>query len=134
MQTATLDPASPAPGGAWRWWESRRLRYNLGLAAAGWIAWGLFALEVVLIQPRVGGEPFTVTLSLTLAQGLAFLIIMAVANVCFLIGPVSETVLRPDDRDAYRRRMFGLGFWFSVALPFVFPALMLVNLLSRAGL
>ncbi len=131
--STTLESPTRA-GDTWRWWESRRLRYNIGLALAGWTAWGLFALEVMAFPSAAPRDEFHITLSLTLAQGLAWLVAMGIANILFLLGPVSEMVLRPADADGYRRRMFGLGFWFSMAVPFLFPALMLINLLSRAGL
>ena len=130
---STTGESTPLAADAWRWWEGRRLRYNIGLALAGWAAWGLFALEFLLISPQVLNAPFGLSLSLTLGQGLAWLVAMGVANILFLLGPVSEMVLRPADADDYRRRMFGLGFWFSMAVPFIFPALMLINLLSLAG-
>ena len=130
--STTLE-STPRTGDTWRWWEGRRLRYNIGLALAGWAAWGLFALEILLISPQVLNPALGLSLSLTLGQGLAWLVAMGVANVLFLLGPVSEMVLRPADADGYRRRMFGLGFWFSMAVPFIFPALMLINLLSLAG-
>lgn len=118
----------------WRWWEARRLRYNIGLAVAGWLAWGLFALEITLFAPMDGGAPFVITPSLVLGQGLAWLVVMAVANGLYLLGAVSETVLRPADRPAYRRWMFGLGFWGSMAVPFLFPAVVLIGLLDGAGM
>ena len=130
--SATLEP-TPRAGDTWRWWESRRLRYNIGLAIAGALAWGLFALEVMAFQSVARTDEFYITLSLTMAQGLAWLLAMGVANILFLLGPVSETVLRPADPDDYRRRMFGLGFWFSMAVPFLFPALVLIGLLTALG-
>ena len=89
--SATLEP-TPRAGDTWRWWESRRLRYNIGLAIAGALAWGLFALEVMAFQSVARTDEFYITLSLTMAQGLAWLLAMGVANILFLLGPVSETV------------------------------------------
>jgi hypothetical protein len=134
MQATALPPDAAAPAETWRWWEGRRLRYNIGLAVAGAAAWTLFALQAVGFGASAFGEPFPITLSMTLGQGLIWLVIMGVANVLYLLGPISEPLLRPTDVGAYRRRMFGLGFWGSVALPFLFPAAMLVNLLALARL
>ena len=130
--STTLEP-TPRADGTWRWWEGRRLRYSIGLAVAGSIAYGLYVLEILTITPRLEGGLWPLQASHTLWAGLCWLVVMAVANVLFLLGPVSETVFRPADVDGYRRRMFGLGFWFSVAVPFLFPAVMLVSLLSQAG-
>ena len=134
MPTEALN-ADQTSSDAWQWWEARRPRYNLGLAAGGFVAWALFVLEVAVARPILLDRlSLDLSLSMTLGQGLAFLTIMAVANVCYLAGALSETVLKPSDAAGYRRRMWGLGFWLSFALPFLFPALILVNLLSIAGL
>lgn len=125
--STTLESPSRA-GDTWRWWEARRLRYNIGLAVAGALAWVLFAIEMALLT-----EWFSISVSLTLAQGLAWLVAMGAANLLYLLGPVSERVFRPDDADAYRRRIYGLGFWFSMAVPFAFPAVTLIAILSALG-
>ena len=125
--STTLEPA-PRAHDAWRWWESRRLRYNIGLAVAGASAWGVFAAESLLMT-----DWFSLSVSGTLATGLLWLVAMGVANLLFFLGPVSERVLKPTDRDAYRRRVFGLGFWFSMAVPFLFPAAVLIAILSTLG-
>lgn len=123
--STTLESA-PRAGDTWRWWEGRRLRYNIGLAVAGWTAWALAAMAIWTLTPLL---PFRtdnpeVTLFTVLIQGILYLLVMAVANLFYLLGPLSEAVLRPVDVDGYRRRMFGLGFWFSAALPFAYPALL----------
>ena len=125
--STTLEPA-PRADDAWRWWESRRLRYNIGLAIAGASAWGVFAAESLLMT-----DWFSLSVSGTLATGLLWLVAMGVANLLYVLGPVSERVLKPTDRDAYRRRVFGLGFWFSMAVPFLVPAAVLIAILSPLG-
>ncbi|MFN7618760.1 MAG: hypothetical protein ACK5RN_01305 [bacterium] len=129
---STPPESTPRAGDAWRWWESRRLRYNIGLAVAGWVAWGLAAAAIWSVVPLI---PFPTdnpegTLFTVLIQGVLYLLFMAAANLLYLLGPLSEAVLRPAEVDGFRRRMFGLGFWFSVALPFAFPAMTLISLLS----
>ena len=126
MSTTLESP--PRAGDAWRWWESRRLRYNIGLAIAGALAWALFALEASLLT-----DWFSISVSVTLAQGLAWLVAMGVANLAYFLGPVSERIFKPDDPDAYRRRIYGLGFWFSMAVPFLFPAVTLIAILATLG-
>ena len=130
---STPPGSAPHAGDSWRWWEGRRLRYNIGLALAGSVAYGLYILEILTITPRLESGLWPLQPSHTLWAGLCWLVVMAVANVLFMLGPVSETVLKPTDFEGYRRRMFGLGFWFSLAVPFLFPAVMLINLLSLAG-
>jgi len=125
--STTLETAARADD-AWRWWEGRRLRYNIGLAVAGVVAWGLFVAEGLLLT-----HWFSLSVSATLATGLLWLVAMGIANLLFFLGPVSERVLKPKDRDAYRRRIFGLGFWSSMAVPFLFPAAALIAILSTLG-
>jgi hypothetical protein len=67
---------------------------------------------------------------MTLFLGTAFLVLMGVANVCFLLGATVEAMVAPAERGAYRSRAYSLGLWGSVALPFVFP---LVNLCMLVG-
>ena len=116
---------------AWSWWEARRLRYNIGLAVAGVLAGGLTALVIWSFRNTQG--PIDVPLSAVLIHGLLYLGFMAVANFCYLIGAVSERVLNPHEPDAYRGQMWRLGFGFSVALPFAYPAwvLFVMMMLSR---
>jgi hypothetical protein len=115
----------------WQWWQSRRLRYNLSLAAAGMVAYGLaLALPTALRQPAwpslQGG------VAMTLYLGVGYLILMGVANVCYLVGPGLEALLRPADPGSFRRSAFALGFWGSVALPFAFPAMILAMLIGAS--
>jgi hypothetical protein len=114
---------------AWAWWETRRLRYNLALAAAGWAAYGLNAAIFYGFHHPIwtnwrGG------LSMTLFLGTGFLVVMGVANVCFLLGALVESMVAPAERQAYRTKAYRLGFWGSVALPFVFPLLNFCMLLA----
>ena len=62
-----------------------------------------------------------ITLFTTAFQGLGFLLIVAVANVCYLAGPLCESIVKPRNIDRFRRVTFQLGFWFSVLLPFTIP-------------
>lgn len=125
---STIPESTPRDGESWRWWESRRLRYNIGLAVAGVLAWALFAIETSLLT-----DWFSISVSVTLAQGLAWLVAMGIANLACFLGPISEGIVKPGDPDAYRRRIYGLGFWFSMAVPFLFPAVTLIAILSALG-
>lgn len=114
---------------AWTWWQARRLRYNLTLAAAGLAAYLLnAALFFGFGHPlwRDGRE----ALSTTLFLGVIFLVVMGAANVLYLAGPAVEVVLKPQDLGGYRKTAFGMGFWGSAALPFIFPALSLALLIG----
>ena len=114
----------------WTWWQARRLRYNLALAASGAVAYvATIALWWATRQPiwRDWRDVFATTLLL----GTGFLLLMGAANVCYLIGPALEAWIGPKDPRRFRRSAYALGFWGSVALPFAFP---LINLAMAIGL
>jgi hypothetical protein len=68
-----------------------------------------------------------ITLFTTAFQAAGYLFMMAVANVCYLAGPLSESLVKPTNLDRYRRITYWLGFWFSVLLPFSILALVFLN-------
>lgn len=108
------------PGDVWSWWQERRLGYNAALTAAGATAYLL-----TIVVHYAFGDPLWAAwqeaLGRTIFLGATFLIVIGVANICYLVGPFAETVLRPADRDQFRRTAFRMGLWGSVALPFLFP-------------
>jgi len=103
-----------------RWWGARGLRYNIGLALAGWVAYALFLLLQFSIAPQPDIS-LRALASMTIILGIGFLLIMAVANALYLLGVLIERFIRPVDLDHYRNSAWTLGFWGSVALPFLFP-------------
>lgn len=131
---ASLDSAPAAPffsGDNWIWWQARRLRYNLILAAGGWIAYGLavglnYAFDHPVWKDWRGG------LGMTLFLGTVFLVVMGIANVCYLLGPAVEAWVKPDDVSRYRRTAYAMGLWGSFAVPFVFPLVQLAMLIAKA--
>jgi hypothetical protein len=102
------------------------------LAAAGWLAYGAtLALYYAFGKPMwIGFQGFV---SGTLLLGVGFLLVMGVANVCYLIGPALEAWLRPADPTRFRQTAYRMGFWGSIAGPFVFPAINLALLLAPPG-
>ena len=103
------------------WWEQRRLRYNIGLVIAGALAFVCYVL-VVDRGISIGTMPDAeITLFTTAFQGLGYLFMMAIANVCYFAGPLSESLVKPQNIQRYRRTTFQVGFWFSVLLPFAIP-------------
>jgi hypothetical protein len=104
------------------WWEQRRLRYNVALVIAGLVA---FVCYVVVLDRGIssGAMPDAeITIFTTVFQGIGYIFMMVVANVCFLAGPLSEALIKPTKVLLYRRVMFQVGLWFSVLLPFTIPA------------
>jgi hypothetical protein len=116
-------------GDAWAWWQSRRLRYNLALAATGWVAYGLtVALRYGFRAPM--WPDWRGALSMTLFLGIAFLVLMGAANVFYLLGPTIESLVKPADAGRFRATAYRMGFWGSLALPFVFPTVNLAALIA----
>lgn len=104
------------------WWGARRSRYNLGLVVAGILAFiAYLAVGFTLLPAEARFNP---TLFTTIFQGVGYLIMIGVANLCYFLGPVSERLIRPEDPEKYRRTSYRLGFWFSVLLPFSIPTLL----------
>jgi hypothetical protein len=133
MGASTAGPLGlKVPSDTWAWWQARRLRYNLALATAGWAAYGLFVALFYLFGRPVW-QDWQGALSMTLFLGVAFLVLMGVANVCYVLGPITEAVVNPSDAERYRRTAYAMGFWASVALPFAFPAINLALLLGQSA-
>jgi hypothetical protein len=111
-----------------RWWGKRLILYNVGLVVAGILAFTAYVLVVIKFENILfsrnedwdGFSGFVLVF-----QGFAYLFMMLVANVCFCLGPFLEKWLKPRNVARYRKITFRLGFWCSVALPFIVPVLLL---------
>ncbi len=110
---------------AGEWWEARRWRYNKGLVIAGLLAFLCYALVGSTLLAE--DAEFEITILTTLVQGIGYLFMMAVANVCYFLGPLSERGVEAAELENHRQRYFRLGFWFSVLLPFSIPLLLLLT-------
>ena len=122
-------PAPTDPRDAWHWWEGRRLRYNIGLAIAGWLAYFTAISVAIAMGDPVPDNPRQVV-STTLLLGTGYLIAMIAANIAYLAGPIIETIVRPRDPGRFRARAWTLGFWGSMALPFAFPMVLFAVMFS----
>ena len=116
--------APPPDIPAREWWGHRRFRYNAGLVIAGALA---VAVQVAVVSWGTskgslspGPDP-EATFKFVL-DGVAYLFMMGIANVCYCLGPLSEEIIQPSNCNTHRRVTFLLGFWFSVLLPFSIPA------------
>ena len=114
---------------SFQWWLSRLPKYNLGLVIAGVSAFFVYVLIGSLLLPAK--DEFEVSFFTVLLQGIGYMIMMVIANVCYFIGPVSESVLRPDDVSQYREKFYKFGSRFSFALPFSAPLMLMIVALLR---
>ena len=104
------------------WWRARRLRYNIALVVAGILAFVAYVTVCVTLLPK--DADVEITIFTTLFQGVGYLFMIGVANICYFIGPLSERFVRPAEPERYRLICYRLGFWFSVLLPFSIPTLL----------
>jgi hypothetical protein len=110
-------PAERSVGAIFRWWERRRLPYNLIVGSAGLITVAVADVAFLFLDPSEGLVPWQAVV----AFGVA-------ANVCYLLGPAVEILayklwgrsLLPIGPALYR-----MGLTFSVGLALL-PALFLM--------
>ncbi|HYX71692.1 MAG TPA: hypothetical protein VE732_02900 [Nitrososphaera sp.] len=120
MATELSDDANLS---SFQWWEARRLRYNTGLVVAGILAFIAYVIVLSVFSDRIPDAE--ITLFTILFQCIGYIFFMIIANVFYFLGPLSERLPRLRDLESHRRMAYALGFWFSVALPFVIPILLM---------
>ena len=110
---------TPAPRRTWgiiRWWESRRIQYNLIVGASGLVSLGIFSFLMAV-------PPFAHDLMFTWAPIVGFGIL---ANICYLLGPTAEIAIEKLSRGKILPTgpgLFRMGLTFSVGLTLL-PTLM----------
>jgi hypothetical protein len=108
---------------AWQWWESQRLRYNVGLLLAGISAFILYLVIYFNFGSRLPME-IDLTIFTVIFHGIGYIFYVLVANVFYCLGALSEKLPRMRTLKAHRKTTFTIGFWLSVALPFLEPVLL----------
>src|SRR5882672_7604024 len=90
-----------------RWWEGRRLRYNLYVGLVGFVTWWLVLIAgSAAVKP---GEDFEEPIMMFI--GPVFYGIMA--NICYTSGWIIDVAAY---RGGPRKKLFKLGFIFSLVL------------------
>ena len=90
-----------------RWWESRRLRFNVLVGVVGAVTWILvMTAGSAAVKP---GEDFEEPIMMIIGPPLYGLL----ANICFTFGWVVDVILY---RGAPRQQLFRAGLVFSVIL------------------
>ena len=111
-------PARRTVGGIVRWWESRRLAYNLFVGGAGFLSLGAIKL-ITLLPPALPGAR---------VPWLAVVGFGVMANVCYLLGPAVEIALQKlwgEKLLPVGPGLFRMGLTFSVGLA-LFPTLIVM--------
>ncbi len=110
------------------WWRLQRKKYNLGLLIAGITAFLCYTvIATYFIAPYK--RDFEINGLITFLQGIAYLIMMGVANVFYTLGYLLDQLLNKDNHQQFRVDLFNVGFWFSCALPFLIPLLVFTTYL-----
>ncbi len=118
-------PADRRAGAIIRWWEARRLTYNLVLAGSGVLSLGVMGLFQSL-PPNAPGLRFAV---------LPLLVYGLLANVCFGLGPAIEIAVEKLSGGRILPTgplLLRAGLTFAVGLTFVLPTiLMAISYVAR---
>jgi len=113
-----------------QWWAKKRINYNIGLVVAGITAFIAYAvLGEILIAPY--DISFEVTLFTILFQGTGYLFMMLLANLFYNLGPLVDKLYNKYNSNRFRQQLYNFGFWFSIGLPFIIPAFIVVEYFLR---
>jgi hypothetical protein len=115
-----------------QWWESRRLRYNVGMVVAGLLAFIVYITELAVFRDRIPDAEINVFM--IGLQGVGYLLFMLVANGFYFLGALTERLPHMRSLASHRRLVYRLGFWFSMALPFLAPLLIAYYAVFHPGL
>lgn len=108
------------------WWKNRRKEYNIGLMLSGIVSYILYVvLGSILIAPY--DCEFEITILSFVFQGFLFLITILIANIFYNLGAFADKRFNQKNEEKFRKRIYYLGFWFSVGLPLLVPILILVE-------
>ncbi len=114
----------PAParrrtaGGIFKWWESRRLAYNVVVGAGG-----ALTMSIATVFGQIVGEPMAVSQLLTPVIPIAIM-----ANICYTLGPVTEWFLHRlwgRDVQPVGPHLFRAGLILSAGATFLLPTLLM---------
>lgn len=112
------------------WWAQKRYTYNFGLVIAGFAAFLAYAvLGNLLIAPHDPG--FEITLFTTLFQSVGYLIVMLLANGFYNLGYWVDVTFNKANSNTFRQTIFYLGFFFSMAVPFLAPLFIVIEYFIR---
>ncbi|KUJ50381.1 hypothetical protein [Chryseobacterium sp. JAH] len=108
------------------WWRERRTEYNVGLAVSGMLAFILYVISGVrLIMPY--DDEFEITLFTIVFQAVGYLFMIGVANLFYFFGVLYDLTYNKDNTSQFRKKLFKLGFWISVSIPFLAPLIIVIS-------
>jgi hypothetical protein len=114
-------PAPVSPFEAFKWWERRRIFYNLIIGFAAVVSFVIYLIAIFSSDALAPGED-AIEPMLLLAAPVAFPVAL---NVCYTAGWLVDVPLRcivPSLSPRFTSALFALGFSFSL-LVVCFPAI-----------
>ena len=116
------------PGAVFQWWEERRVAYNLIVGATGCATIAICSVLLSIPGTFGGpGPPFVALLGVAVVYGV-------LANLCYLLGPLTELLMYRVWGDQAPRAgpaLFRQGLIFSVGLTLFPIAIIGLGLLAR---
>jgi hypothetical protein len=110
-----------------KWWWAKRLKFNIGLVIAGFVAFMLYCiLGRIIIAPH---EEFEETIFEIAYQGAGYLLMIGIANIFYCLGSITDLLFNKNNSQRFRERLFGLGSWFSFSLPILLILSVMVRFL-----
>lgn len=102
-----------------KWWESRRLKYNIGIIISA-ISEAILSVIIATIAKN-DWEPFGFIFWIA-----GFSLMIGLANIFYNLGYLMDIKYNKNNSENFRQRLFNLGFWGSVSIPYVFPLIIIV--------
>lgn len=107
------------------WWDSQRIKYNIGLFIAGGVVFILYIfLGTSLISPN--DETFEITFFTITLQIVGYLFLMLIANILYGFASFLDVRMNKNENEKLRKQLFQIVFWVSVLLPFLIPLRLLI--------
>jgi hypothetical protein len=103
------------------WWTARRLRYNIGLAIAGLIAYIIYFIAVISFVHK-----FEFNLFIIFFQCLVYLFMTILANIIYTLVYYIERDFNSGNSEKYRKNLFIIFCAISYILPFSIPLLFII--------
>ena len=112
-------PAARRPGAIIRWWEARRIPFNLIVGGSGVASLGIISL-ISILPPSAHG--FSIPFLGIVAYGV-------LANLCYSLGPATELLIEKLSGGKILPTgplLLRAGLTFSVGLTLVLPVILVV--------
>lgn len=105
-------------------WQKNRIRYNIALIIAGFLAFISYCILGSLVIPS---PYFEITIFTTIFQGIMYIVMMGIANVGYTLFMYIDHLWNRCNVDALSHKIIFYGYWgISCVLPFSISILLYV--------